>query len=33
MDTYHLLKIINWVDDIADRAENVADWLRSMIAK
>jgi predicted phosphate transport protein (TIGR00153 family) len=33
MDTYHLLKIIDWVDDIADHAENVADWLRSMIAK
>jgi len=33
MDTYHLLKIVDWVDDIADHAENVADWLRSMIAK
>jgi predicted phosphate transport protein (TIGR00153 family) len=33
MDTYHLLKIIDWVDDIADHAENVTDWLRSMIAK
>ncbi len=33
MDVYHLLKIIDWVDDIADHAENVADWLRSMIAK
>ena len=33
MDIYHLLKIIDWVDDIADHAENVADWLRSMIAK
>lgn len=33
MDTYHLLKIADWVDDIADHAENVADWLRSMIAK
>ncbi len=33
MDMYHLLKIIDWVDDIADHAENVADWLRSMIAK
>lgn len=33
MDMYHLLKIINWVDDIADHAENVTDWLRSMIAR
>ncbi len=33
MDVYHLLKIIDWVDDIADHAENLADWLRSMIAK
>lgn len=33
MDTYHLLKIADWVDDIADHAENVADWLRSMIAR
>lgn len=33
MDVYHLLKIADWVDDIADHAENVADWLRSMIAK
>ena len=33
MDTYHLLKILDWVDDIADHAENVADWLRSMIAR
>ncbi len=33
MDVYHLIKIIDWVDDIADHAENVADWLRSMIAK
>jgi predicted phosphate transport protein (TIGR00153 family) len=33
MDVYHLLKIIDWVDDIADHAENVADWLRSMIAR
>ena len=33
MDTYHLLKIVDWVDDIADHAENVGDWLRSMIAK
>jgi len=33
MDIYHLLKIADWVDDIADHAENVADWLRSMIAK
>ena len=33
MDTYHLLKIVDWVDDIADHAENVADWLRSMIEK
>jgi len=33
MDMYHLLKITHWVDEIADHAENVADWLRSMIAK
>src|SRR4030042_3572535 len=33
MDVYHLLKIADWVDDIADHAENVSDWLRSMIAK
>jgi predicted phosphate transport protein (TIGR00153 family) len=33
MDTYHLLKIIDWVDDIADHAENVTDWLRAMIAR
>ncbi|MCD6512005.1 MAG: TIGR00153 family protein [Thermoplasmata archaeon] len=33
MDEYHLLKISDWVDDIADHAENVADWLRAMVAK
>jgi predicted phosphate transport protein (TIGR00153 family) len=33
MDAYHLLKIADWVDDIADHAENVSDWLRAMIAK
>jgi hypothetical protein len=33
MDVYHLIKIVDWVDDIADHAENVADWLRAMIAK
>lgn len=33
MDMYHLLKIVNWVDDIADHAENVTDWLRAMIAR
>lgn len=33
MDTYHLIKILDWVDDIADHAENVTDWLRSMIAR
>jgi len=33
MDMYHLLKIADWVDDIADHAENVADWLRAMIAR
>ena len=33
LDVYHLLKIADWVDDIADHAENVSDWLRSMIAK
>jgi uncharacterized protein len=33
IDVYHLLKIADWVDDIADHAENVSDWLRAMIAK
>lgn len=33
MDMYHLLKITDWTDDIADHAENVADWLRAMVAK
>jgi len=33
MDVYHLLKISDWVDDIADHAENVSDWLRAMIAR
>ncbi len=33
MDEYHLLKISDWEDDIADHAENVADWLRAMVAK
>jgi len=33
MDVYHLLKIADWVDDIADHAENVADLLRAMIAR
>ena len=33
MDVYHLLKNADWVDDIADHAENVSDWLRAMIAK
>jgi len=33
MDVYHLIKIADWVDEVADHAENVADWLRSMIAK
>ena len=33
IDVYHLLKITDWIDDIADHAENVADWLRSMIAR
>jgi len=33
MDEYHLLKIADWVDDIADHAENVADLIRSMIAR
>ncbi|RLF30110.1 MAG: TIGR00153 family protein [Thermoplasmata archaeon] len=33
MDVYHLLKIADWVDDIADHSENVADWLRAMIAR
>ncbi|RLF52023.1 MAG: DUF47 domain-containing protein, partial [Thermoplasmata archaeon] len=26
-------KIADWVDDIADHAENVADLIRSMIAR
>lgn len=33
MDEYHLLKMVDWIDDIADHAENVADWLRAIIAK
>ena len=33
MDEYHLLKIVDWIDDIADHAENVADWLRAIISK
>lgn len=33
MDIYHLLKTADWVDDIADHAENVADWMRAMVAK
>jgi predicted phosphate transport protein (TIGR00153 family) len=33
MGMYHLIKIADWVDEIADHAENVADWLRSIIAK
>lgn len=33
MDMYHLLKMVDWIDDIADHAENVADWLRAIIAK
>lgn len=33
MDEYHLLKIADWVDDIADHAENVADLIRAMIAR
>ena len=33
MDVYHLLKIADWVDDIADHSENVVDWLRAMMAK
>ncbi|KAA0001670.1 MAG: TIGR00153 family protein [Thermoplasmata archaeon] len=33
MNEYHLLKIVDWVDDMADHAENVVDWLRAMIAK
>jgi len=33
MDIYHLLKITDWTDDIADHAENVADWLRALVAK
>jgi len=33
MDVYHLLKIADWVDDIADHAENVVDWLRAMMAR
>ena len=33
MDVYHLIKIADWMDDIADHAENAVDWLRAMIAK
>lgn len=33
MDEYHLLKIADWVDDMADHAENVADLVRAMIAR
>lgn len=33
MDVYHLLKIAGWVEDTADHAENVTDWLRAMIAR
>jgi predicted phosphate transport protein (TIGR00153 family) len=33
MDMYHLLKMVDWIDDIADHAENVADWLRAIVAK
>ncbi|MBW3583699.1 MAG: TIGR00153 family protein [Euryarchaeota archaeon] len=33
MDEYHILKIIDWVDEIADRAENAAERVRAMIAK
>lgn len=33
MDEYHVLKIIDWVDEIADRAENASDRLRVMVAK
>lgn len=33
MDVYHLLKIADWVDNIADQAENSADKLRAMMAK
>lgn len=33
MDMYHLLKMVDWIDDLADHAENVADWLRAIIAK
>lgn len=33
MDEYHILKMIDWVDEIADRAENASERLRIMIAK
>lgn len=33
MDEYHILKIIDWVDEIADRAENASERLRIMIAR
>lgn len=33
MDVYHLLKIADWVDNIADSAENAADMIRAMLAK
>jgi uncharacterized protein Yka (UPF0111/DUF47 family) len=33
MDVYPLLKIADWIDDITDHVENVADWLRAMNTK
>lgn len=33
MDVYHLLKIADWIDNVADQAENSADKIRAMIAR
>jgi uncharacterized protein len=33
MDEYHILKIIDWVDEMADRAENASERLRIMLAR
>jgi uncharacterized protein len=33
MDEYHILKIIDWVDEMADRAENASERIRIMVAR
>lgn len=33
MDEYHILKIIDWIDELADRAENASERLRIMLAR